>query len=112
MIGRGEAVTVEERREAGRDAMGCVVYETSEREVAGVLVQPGATADIEEGNRSGRTAAYTLLWPKADGSPVLDGLRVRVRGEWLAVIGSPRPYDAAACPTAWNMQVKVGCVHG
>lgn len=112
MIGRGEAVTVEERREAGRDAMGCAVYETSEREVAGVLVQPGATADIEEGNRSGRTAAYTLLWPKADGSPVLDGLRVRVRGEWLAVIGSPRPYDAAACPTAWNMQVKVGCAHG
>ena len=46
------------------------------------------------------------------GSPELDGLRVRVRGEWLAVIGSPRPYDAAACPTAWNMQVKVGCAHG
>lgn len=108
----GETVTVEERREIGRDDHNDPVWAVELREVANVLVQPGAGSDISDGNRDGRSVSYTLMWPKADGSPILDGLRVRVRGEWCRVIGAPRAYDAALCPTDWNMSVPVECAHG
>lgn len=108
----GETVVVEEFEEAGRDAHNAPVRIKSLRPVSNVLVQPGQGSDVAAANRDGQAVSYTLLWPKADGSPVLDGLRVRVRGEWCRVIGAPRAYDEALCPTDWNMAVPVGCAHG
>lgn len=109
---RGEAVEVELAEEIGRDSHNDPVFEHPLIEVQNVLVQPGAAADVTGGNRDGDLIAYTLMWPKAYGGPALDGLRVRVRGEWLRVVGAPRPYDPDLCPTEWNMAVEAVVADG
>lgn len=108
---RGETVIVELRAEKGRDSHNEPVWATEEREVGNVLVQPGGASDINGGNRDGDRLSYTLMWPKA-APMVLDGLRVGVRGEWLRVVGCPRPFDAGTCPTEWNMAVEAVAAHG
>lgn len=108
----GETVVVEEAEETGRDSHNDPILAHGLRPVCNVLVQLGDASDIQDGNRDGDRLSYTLLWPKADGSPVLDGLRVRVRGEWLRVVGSPRPYDPELCPTDWNMVVRAVAADG
>lgn len=109
---RGETVIVELAVETGRDSHNDPVREHEPLEVPNVLVQPGSASDVSDGNRDGDLLAYTLMWPKAYGGPVLDGLRVQVRGEWLRVVGSPRPYDPSICPTDWNMAVQAVSADG
>lgn len=108
----GETVIVEELGEAAGDPYGKPIHTVFESEVPNVLVAPGATRDVIESNRTdGARVAYTLYFPKSyTGS--LEGKRVNVRGEWLDVIGSPRRYDPATTPTAWNMVVEVAKVDG
>ena len=107
-----ETVIVETREQAGTDELNAPVYETGELAVGGVLVEPGETDDVRDSVRDGDLVKYTLRFPKAYDGPQLDGLRIRVRGESLAVIGAPRPFDPEACPTDFNMTVRVGDVHG
>lgn len=80
---------------------------TSETETAvDVLVQPGATADLDATRPEGVTVAYTLHFPKTWTAP-LRGCSCIVRGERFAVVGGPKPYTAANTPGAWNMAVEV-----
>lgn len=107
----GETVHVEELEEVGRTSHNEPVCEARLRPVGNVLVAPSNGGDISDGNRDGHRPAYTLYWPKADGSPVLDGLRLLVRGEYVRVVGSPRPYPRG-CPTDWNMEVETVGANG
>ena len=109
---RGETVTVECRYPSGTDEFNQTVYSTTELEVAGVLIAPTTGGDVTEGNRpEGAQVRYTLHFPKTYIGK-LDGLRVKVRGEWLHVIGSPRRYAAENVPGKWDMPVEVGVVNG
>jgi hypothetical protein len=109
----GETVIVETRTDTGaRDGMNAVIWNTDEVPVSDVLVEPGDGADRIESNRpDGVEVLYTLRWPKAD-AHALEHLRIKVRGEWLKVIGMPDRYAEPNCPTRWNMTVKVGRVDG
>jgi hypothetical protein len=107
-----ETVVVETREQTGADELNAPVYKNGELNVPGVLVEPGETDDVRDSVRDGDVVRYTLRFPKAYSGPRLEGLRIRVRGESLAVIGAPRPFDPEACPTDYNMTVRVGDAHG
>jgi hypothetical protein len=108
----GETVIVENKVKTGVDGHNNAVYETSETVVADVLVVPGPRADVVESNRpDGHLVKYTLHFPKTFNTP-LESLRIRVRGRWLRVIGSPDHYTKENTPTRWWMPVEVGEVDG
>lgn len=109
---RGETVYVEDVLETGADPFGNPLFERFERAVDNVLVAPGDTEDVIESNRpDGAEVRYTCYFPKTF-DEVLENRRVKVRGEWLDVIGSPDHFDKLNCPTDWWEVVKVGGVHG
>lgn len=108
----GETVFVESRTAIGVDIARYPVYESSFEPVENVLVAPGETADVADSNRpSGRVVRYTLHFPKGFSRP-LAGLKVKVRGDELAVIGDPKPYTPENCPGRWNLTAKVADVDG
>lgn len=82
--------------------------------VDGVLVAPGATSDMEAARPEGATVALTLHFPRTFcGS--LRGCRVELPAPYSGtyrVIGDPRPYMDANCPTAWHMPVEVEAADG
>lgn len=108
---KGELVVVECKVPVGTDEYNSPVYETAELEVDNVLVCPGETDNVEDSHRAGVEVRYKLHFPKTYIGK-LDGLRVKVRDEWLDVIGAPRRYTAVNTPGKWNMQVEVGVVNG
>ncbi len=105
MIFASEAVTVL-RRIPVLDDLGEVV--TMEQRIAevGVLVQPGATADLDATRPQGVTAAYTLHFPKT-WTESLRGCTCIVRGEPFEVIGDPQAHTSANTPGNWNRTVEV-----
>lgn len=75
-------------------------------DVGGVLVSPGATADLEAARPDGVTVSYTVHFPKSF-SDDLRGCLVTIGGEDYRVIGEPHPYMDVNCPTRWHMAVEV-----
>ncbi len=109
----GETVTVEIEEETGvEDAHGNPIYEPSEIDVEHVLVSPGARSDLDDPMRpDGVLVTYTLHFPKTCDLK-LRGCRIKVRGDWYRVIGSPDHYDKDLTPGHWSMPVGVEAVHG
>lgn len=103
----GETVIVKYRESGGVDELNNPVWTYEEIEVTNVLVAPGASTDMPESTRpDGVTIEYTLYFPK-DFTGNLEHSQVSIRGEWLYVVGSPRPFDLVNCPTEWNMVAEV-----
>lgn len=103
----GETITIMYREATGVDDLNNPIYEPVEQEVDNVLVAPGASVDVPESTRpDGVTIEYTLYFPKTF-SGSLEHSQVNIRGEWLYIVGSPRPFDLVNCPTKWNMVAEV-----
>lgn len=102
----GETVTVT-RRIKTYDELGEPVGETSETEdVQGVLVAPGATADLDSTRPNGATVAFSLCFPKTYVGDLKDA-EVGVRGMACKVVGDPQRYAEANTPGEWNMTAEV-----
>lgn len=119
---RGECVAVLRRERVGVDAMGEPVYGWSSEEVEGCLVRPLSGGDLGDAKRpDGVVAEYSVALPKAYTASMVPLRHARValveRGmdpsdadAALRVSGSPdvtRP-----CPTAWDVVLEAGRVHG
>ena len=91
----------------GAPAEGEPVSET----VAGALVTPGATADLDPSRPEGARVAYTVNFPKGYGKS-LRGCSVVIGGEEYRVIGDPKPYMGEGTPGPWDMPVEVEAVDG
>lgn len=103
----GETVIVRSRMKTGVDELNNPVWEDVDQEVSNVLVAPGVVHDAFASTRpDGVEVAYKLCFPKTFHGN-LEHCQVNVRGEWLAVIGSPRPYCEQNCPTEWWMDAEV-----
>lgn len=109
----GETVTIEHKVEAVEDAMGDMVYgEPTYEDVDNVLIQVGSTDNLSGNIRpDGVMVRYTLHFPKTYNHD-MTGKRVKVRGEWHEVVGSPAFYDPRNTPTDWNYPVEVKRVDG
>ncbi|ACV22572.1 Uncharacterised protein [Slackia heliotrinireducens] len=107
---RGATVAVELRDWSATDRLGNHVEAYAPPEpVTGVLVAPGATADMDAGRPEGVRVALTLHFPKT-WSGDLRGAKVTLGGPWAGtyrVVGEPHPYMDENCPTPWNMPVEV-----
>lgn len=82
-----------------------------EETVDGVLVTPGATADLDASRPDGVRVAYTVHFPKGYGKS-LRGCSVVIGGEICRIIGDPRPYMADGTPGPWSMAAEVEAVDG
>ena len=111
----GTRVTVVRPRSMGVDRLGLPFYGEPEREpVDNVLVQPGATADMDASRPEGVTVALTLHFPKEYGQP-LKGCSVELPEPWAGtyrVIGDPRPYMVENTPGPWDRPVEVEAADG
>lgn len=105
----GETVILEKKGTAGVNSMNETVYGDPVLEgIDNVLVDPGATSDLTDSNRTGGSVTtMTLHFPKAYDSYSFKGLRVKVRGVWGEVVGDPSYYTEAATPGTWNYPVEV-----
>lgn len=102
----GEAVTVK-RTAVTYDELGePTATGTSTETVEGVLVAPGATADLDPTRPNGVTVAFTLCFPKTYGGDLKDAA-VNVRGIDCKVVGDPQRYAEGNTPGEWNMTVEV-----
>lgn len=109
---RGETVKVITREKQGENEFREEVFEEKTQTVTNVLVSPGAREDLPYSEHpSGVIVAYTLHFPKTF-TGCLRGALVEVRGELFKVIGDPKPYTLANCPTRWHMPVSVESAHG
>lgn len=117
----GDTVYVKHRRRTGQDDLNAPTYTTGDVAVDNVLISPGARADVVESNRQeGVEVKWTLHMPKSftDGDFIsvfnssIANLNIEVYGVEYGVIGDPKPYQEQNTPTAWNMPVEVGGVHG
>lgn len=107
----GEAVVVVRPR-ASYDDIGEPTYGEPEREeVAGCLVVPGATADLDASRPNGARVAYTVHFPKGYARG-LRGCSLVVRGEQLEVVGDPQRHGPANVPGPWNMAAEAGWSDG
>lgn len=87
-----------------------------EEVVPGVLVTPGATADMDASRPDGVTVACTLHLPKAYTSSV-EGCRVMLPEPWheedgYRVVGRPLAYMPGNTPGRWNRAVELEVAHG
>lgn len=99
------------RPSADRDSLGEPTYGDPEREeVAGCIVQPGATSDLDASRPDGATVALTV-YMRDPGRP-LRGCLVEVRGREYEVVGDPRPSTAANVPGGRNLTVEVSATDG
>ena len=85
--------------------------EPVEEAVDGVLVTPGATADLDASRPDGVRVAYTVHFPKEYGKS-LRGCSVVIAGKPYRVIGDPKPYMADGTPGPWAMAAEVEAVDG
>lgn len=115
---RGTEVTVLRPNVVGTDRLGAPIYgEPTPETVAGVLVAPGATADLDASRPEGVTVDYTLHFPKGYTSS-LEGCSVYLPAPWgnletpFHVIGNPTPYMDENTPTPWHIPVEVERAHG
>lgn len=106
-----ESVTVKTYEEISRDPYNAPIKEPKETEVENVLVAPGARHDLDAERPEGTEILYTLYFPKTF-TTLLEGAGVKVRGEWLRVVGHPDYFDPTFCPTYWNQVVEVAATHG
>lgn len=96
----------------GTDPFGAPVEgEPVEEAVGGVLVTPGATADLDPSRPEGVRVAYTVHFPKGYGKS-LRGCSMVIDGETYRVIGDPKPYMGDGVPGPWDMPVEVEAVDG
>ena len=111
----GETVNVMLRVRDARDSFGNDVEEWADSEdVSGVLVVPGACAELAPARPEGVKVALTLHFPKSF-KLRLRGAKVVLTGRWAGtyrVIGDPFPYMDANCPPSWDMPVEVEAVDG
>ena len=105
---RGAEVTVlrpgaPTRDRFGNDVPGEAVSET----VPGVVIAPGATADMEASRPEGVTVAYTLHFPKTY-TATLEGCSVTLpapwggTSAWSSTASSPGPMTTAFSPSRWT----------
>lgn len=107
--------TVAVRTVSGRTAYGEPELSTETVDVDGVLVDPGDTSDLGDGRREGARSTLTLHWPEGSCGMALKGAVVTLPEPWAGdyrVVGDPKPYAGAACPTPWRMPVEVEAVDG
>lgn len=107
------SVTVVRPSEVGStDPFGSPNAGDSVREtVDGVLVTPGATADLDAVRPEGVSVALTVHFPRGYGKP-LKGCVVEYAGEAYRVIGDPQSYMESGVPGPWSMPVEVERVDG
>ena len=112
---RGITVTVLRPNPTGRDRLNNVTYGEPTREVVeNVLVAPSTTEDMEAAREHGTDTALTLHFPKAYTGD-LRGCSVELPAPYsdtYRVVGVPKPYLDANCPTPWHMPVTVEVAHG
>ena len=112
---KGISVTVLRQTAATVDRFGNEVPGEPTREtVADVLIEPGATSDLEASRPEGVQVAYSLHFPKAY-SGDLEGCEIELPAPWTGtyrVIGNPGRYMDANTPTRWNMPVEVERAYG
>ena len=110
----GVTVTVKTPKAGAKDRFGNVTYTYTSETVDNVLVSPSATDDMEAARPEGATVAYTLHFPKGFNKS-LEGCVVTLPSPWdgdYRVIGDPKPYIDADCPTPWHTPVEVEAAHG
>ncbi|HIZ17686.1 MAG TPA: hypothetical protein IAA22_01015 [Candidatus Olsenella stercoravium] len=105
------SVTVIRRQEVGKDPFNTSIYENVREDVAGVLVTPGATSDLDASRPEGVRVAYTIHFPKGYGK-TLKGCLVQHLGDTYRVIGDPQPYMGDGTPGPWDMAAEVERVDG
>lgn len=124
-----QAVRVWTRTQDGTDPMGEPTYAWSHRDVDGVLVRPGPSPELGQGDAAsglrpdGVRVLFTIALPKGYDGPSLRHARVtlleprygmdRSPEGWrtaLAVSGDPAP--TIPCPTRWDTIVEVGRTDG
>lgn len=112
---RGVTVTVLRPGEPAVSRLGNnVPGADTEEAVPGVLVSPGAAADMEAVRPEGVTVAFTIHFPKGY-TRNLEGCRVRLPQPWggtYRVVGNPMPYMDENTPGRWNRPVMVEEAHG
>lgn len=115
---QGISVTVKRPTVTGTDRLGAPVHgKPTEEVVAGVLVAPGASSDMEAGRPEGVTIAYTLHFPKSYRAS-LRGCTIVLPEPWdndgigYRVVGDPQPYMDANTPGPWNRPVEVSAAYG
>lgn len=113
----GLTALVELRVRDARDGFGNDVESYADpAAVDNVLVAPGACAELDETRPEGVRVAYTLHFPKG-WTADMRGARVTLPAPFAGakpyrVVGDPRPYMDANCPTPWHMAVEVEAVDG
>lgn len=96
----------------GTDPFGAPVEgEPVEEPVDGVLITPGATADLDSSRPEGVRVAYTVHFPKGYGKS-LRGCSIEIGGKAYRVIGDPKPYMEDGTPGPWSMASEVEAVDG
>lgn len=94
------------------DPFGAPIEGESAREtVSGVLVTPGATADLDASRPEGASVALTVHFPRGYGKS-LKGCEIEYGGEAYRVIGDPLPYMEGGVPGPCTMPVEVERVDG
>ena len=97
---------------AATDPFGAPVgSEPVEETVDGVLITPGATADLDPSRPEGVRVAYTAHFPKGYGKS-LRGCSVVIGGKAYRIIGDPKPYMEDGTPGPWSMAAEVEAVDG
>ncbi len=111
----GLTASVELRERNARDGFGNDIEAyAAPQDVDNVLVTPGACAELDSMRPEGVRVALTLHLPKG-WTQGLRGARVTLPAPYAGtyrVVGDPRPYMDANCPTPWHMPVEVEAVDG
>ena len=84
--------------------------EPEEIEVAGCIVQPGATSDLDAARPNGARVAFTVYM--RDPGRDLRGCSVSLRGRAYRVVGDPRPSTRENVPGGRDLAVEVEAADG
>lgn len=100
---------------SGFDSLGNVTYTDQPEQLAGVLVTPGAMADLDAERQEGVTKQISVHIPKSY-QATLHGCRIRFNsgiyaGTWR-VIGESVPYMPENTPGRWNRSALAVQVNG
>ena len=110
----GASIVVNRPYQAGTDRFNNVVYGQTGETVDDVLISPGSTELLDASRPEGVSVAYTLHFPKTY-TESLEGCTVELPAPWTGeyrVIGDPRAYMDANCPTRWNRPCEIEAAHG
>lgn len=111
---KGTSVIVIKPHGTELDRFGNEIFLYDRISVDDVLVEPGATANLEASRPEGVQVVYTLHFPKSF-TESLEGCKVELPNPWngvYRVIGNPGRYMDANTPTRWNMPVEVELAYG